>query len=142
MTRKKYEVRGMMEWHPVFKIGRTRLQVSFTGGCLCSGGSTPAYYETADPVVQAVIEGSAVFRSGRIRLASAVKMPDKAPAKKDPESAKEEPAFVLEYEDIEDIYEFLNQQKGVPIDRLNDNDSCFIEAKKLGITLKKKVDPV
>ena len=143
MLRKKYEVRGMMEWHPVFKVGRTRLQVSFTGGYLCAGGSTPAYCETEDPVVQAVIEGSAVFRTGRIRLASSVELPSKAPAAKAPDKAgnnkaEEKPAFVLEYDDIEDIYEFLIHKKGVPIERLSDNDSCFTEAKKLGIMLKKK----
>ncbi|MDE6633099.1 MAG: hypothetical protein K2K23_08890 [Muribaculaceae bacterium] len=142
MLRKKYEVRGMMEWHPVFKVGRTRLQVSFTGGCLCSGGSTPAYYETEDPVVQAVIEGSALFRSGRVRLASSVNVPGSAPAAKDTEKAKDVPAFVFEYEDIEDVYEFLNLKKGVPIAKLSDNDSCFKEAKKLGITLKQKGRPV
>lgn len=67
--KKRYEVSGMMEWHPVFNIGRTRMRVPFTGGHLCGGGITPATYETSDPVVQAVIEDSAAFRSKRIRLA-------------------------------------------------------------------------
>ena len=66
--KKRYEVRGMMEWHPVFRAGRTRLQVSFTGGHLCGGACTPAAYETSDSVVQAVIEASAAFRSGRINV--------------------------------------------------------------------------
>lgn len=66
--RKRYEVTGMMEWHPVFNVGRTRLRVSFTGGHLCGGGTTPAVFETSDPVVQAVIEGSAAFRGNKIRL--------------------------------------------------------------------------
>ncbi|MBO5445672.1 MAG: hypothetical protein J5995_10085 [Muribaculaceae bacterium] len=74
--KKRYEVSGMMEWHPVFCIGRTRMRVSFTGGHLCGGGTTPASYETDDPVVQAVIEGSAEFRRKRIRLAWSRPEPD------------------------------------------------------------------
>lgn len=70
--KKRYEVRGMMEWHTVFAAGRSRIRVSFIGGHLCGGGSTPAVYETSDPVVQKVIERSGAFRSGRIRLAKGV----------------------------------------------------------------------
>lgn len=69
IMKKRYEVRGMMEWHPVFNVGRTRIAVSFTGGHLCGGGTTPAVFETDNPVVQAVIENSDAFRSNRIRLA-------------------------------------------------------------------------
>lgn len=68
MTKKRYDVRGMMEWHPVFSAGRSRLQVSFTGGHLCGGASTPASFETEDPVVQAIIEGSKAFKTGRITI--------------------------------------------------------------------------
>lgn len=67
--RKRYEVRGMMEWHPLFEAGRARLHVAFTGGHLGDGCSVPAAFETGDPVVQRVIESSKEFRSGRIRLA-------------------------------------------------------------------------
>lgn len=67
--KKIYEVRGMMEWHPMFVAGRARIQVSFTGGHLGEGCVTPARYETSDAVVQRVIENSASFRKGRIRLA-------------------------------------------------------------------------
>lgn len=66
MNMKRYEVRGMMEWHPEFRVGRSRLTVPFTGGHLCGGACTPASFETADPVVQIVIEQSAYFRSGMI----------------------------------------------------------------------------
>lgn len=68
--KKRYVVAGMMEWYPIFKVGRMRLQLSFTGGHLCGGASTAASYETSDPVVQKVIESSAEFRNGRIKLAS------------------------------------------------------------------------
>lgn len=67
--RKRYEVDGMMEWHTVFRVGRTSLSVSFTGGHLCGGGTTPAAFETSDPVVQTVIENSESFRNRKIRLA-------------------------------------------------------------------------
>ena len=144
--RKKYEVRGMMEWHPEFKVGKTRIKVSFTGGHLCGGASTPAVFETSDPVVQTVIEKSAAFRSGKIRLGAIVESKDPeipnrnngskdADIPPDPSPVKE---FVLEYDDIEEVYDFLQHQKGVPLERLCSPDSCQTEAKRLGIILKKK----
>ena len=141
--RKKYEVRGMMEWHPEFKVGRTRLQVSFTGGHLCGGACSPAVFETSDPVVQAVIEKSAPFRSGKIRVGAVREEADdmKKPDDKGetvPTVAVTEKQFELEYEDIEEVFEFLNHAKGVPLARLSTNESCFEEAKRLGIILKKK----
>lgn len=83
MTKKRYEVKGMMEWHPVFAVGRARLQVSFTGGYLGDGCSTPAAYETGDPVIQHVIEHSDAFRKGRIRLAWSRGRTAPSPAKKE-----------------------------------------------------------
>lgn len=90
--RKTYEVRGMMEWHPMFKAGRTRIRVSFQGGHMCAGGATAATYATSDPVVQAVIERSEAFRKGKIRLAAS--RPERVEAtaacrpKKEPEAGK------------------------------------------------------
>lgn len=127
MIRKRYEVRGMMEWHPVFKVGRSRLRVSFTGGHLCGGASTPAFYETSDPVVQVVIESSAEFRSKRIRLAMESRIPE--PCQK---------SAIFEYTKEEDIYDYLEHKKGIPVEQLCDMDSCFLEAKRLGVTLVKK----
>ncbi|MDE7419441.1 MAG: hypothetical protein K2N35_04460 [Muribaculaceae bacterium] len=143
MKRKKYEVSGMMEWHPEFKVGRTRLQVSFTGGHLCNGGNTPASYETSDPVVQAVIERSAAFRSGKIRVGKEVDISDSEVDAFDSAESKEESqvaekGFVFEYSDINEVYSFLEDMKGVPAARLCTPESYAVEAKKLGIILKKK----
>lgn len=134
MMKKKYEVPGMMEWHPEFRIGRTKVQIPFTGGHTCGGASTSACYETSDPVVQAIIEGSAPYRGGRIRLKGQSK------EKEHNSSCKKGAgnACVFEYTDIEDVYDFLQREKGIPLDLLCSSDSCFKEAKKLGITLKKK----
>lgn len=139
MKRKKYEVRGMMEWHPEFKVGRTRLQVSFTGGHLCGGASSPAVFETSDPVVQAVIEKSAPFRSGKILVGAVLEVPEDKDVAVSAVSVPEK-KFELEYDDIEEVFEFLQHTKGVPLARLSTNESCFEEAKRLGIILKKKED--
>ena len=82
--KKRYDVRGMMEWHPEFRVGRTRLQVSFTGGHLCGGACTPASFETSDAVVQKVIEDSAAYRSGLISIGMVMDdgHPDRIPSRK------------------------------------------------------------
>lgn len=121
-----------MEWHPIFKVGRMRLQLSFTGGHLCGGATTAACYETSDPVVQKVIEDSEAFRNGRILLASM--------ESRDSSSRLPKPS-VFEYSDLEEVYDYLEQKKGVTLEELNaDEDACFRVAKRLGIILKKKTD--
>lgn len=155
--RKKYEVAGMMEWHPIFMAGKTRVQVSFKGGNLCGGASTAASYETSDPVVQAVIEHSEAFRSGRIRLGRSwedccskssrnfqdKKTPKNPQANKSPRIAKDKPekpkqTFKFEYQNIGQVTDLLHYDKGVPVERLLDEEACRKEAAILGIELIKK----
>lgn len=155
--RKKYEVAGMMEWHPIFMAGKTRIQVSFRGGNLCGGASTAASYETSDPVVQAVIEHSDAFRNGRIKLGRSwkdccSKTPRSSNDKKTPQSPsvdKSSPVvqdkpevpkktFRLEYHDIGEVTDLLHYKKGVPVERLFDEESCRKEAAILGIEIVKK----
>lgn len=146
--KKRYEVRGMMEWHPVFKAGRTLLQVSFTGGCLCGGATTPAAFETSDPVVQKVIESSQAFRSKKITVGDlkeehAKEEQASSPAVKEAVySAGREPCHsIFEYSDEEDIYEFLHYEKGVPLENMKEKGSCYLEAERLGIRLVDKSKP-
>ena len=124
-----------MEWHPEFRVGRGRLQVSFTGGHLCGGASTPASYETADPVVQKVIESSAAFRTGRIVLRGghSVRRSER-PTPHDSASHKK----AMEFDDIDKATDFLQYNKGIPIERLITPDQCVEEARMLGIDLKIK----
>ena len=142
-----------MEWHPEFRVGRSRLQVSFTGGHLCGGASTAASYETSDAVVQAVIESSAAFRRGRIRLVMEGGHSDRrseGPTAQDGAKSAGNCASgaavkmatphesVFEYSKIDDISDFLQFKKGVPLERLHSEADCFKEAEKLGVVLKKK----
>ena len=152
----------MMEWLPEFRVGRGRLQVSFTGGHLCGGACTPASYETSDPVVQKVIESSVHFRQGRIRLVmedghtdrpaigstmlSGAATPEPASEGVLPECVcgvaanvtDSHKGFVFEYSTLDDISDFLQFGKSVPLDRLHSEEDCFREAERLGIVLKKK----
>ncbi|MDE6023214.1 MAG: hypothetical protein K2G13_06900 [Muribaculaceae bacterium] len=155
--RKKYEVAGMMEWHPIFMAGKTRVQVSFKGGNLCGGASTAASYETSDPVVQAVIEHSDAFRIGRIRLGRSweeccthssrnshdKKLSQNPQANKSTGVAKDKPkiskkSFRFEYQNMGQVTDLLHYDKGVPVERLLDEESCRKEAAILGIELIKK----
>ena len=122
-----------MEWHPEFRVGRGRLQVCFTGGHLCGGATTPATYETADPVVQKVIESSKAFRTGRIIVREGPT--DRQTA--EPVACRQN-RYVFEYRNLDDISDFLQFEKGVPLERLFSEEGCFREAERLGISLKKK----
>lgn len=121
---KRYEVRGMMEWHPVFSAGRTRLKVAFTGGHLSAGGCTPASFETSDPVVQRVIESSLPFRRGQIRVmgGAAVSMT----------AAHGQP---MEFSTLGEAQDFLQASKSVPIDGMLTHEDCIAAAARLGIPM-------
>ncbi len=123
MGNKRYEVEGMMEWHPVFKVGRSRLQVSFTGGHLCGGACTPASFTTSDPVVQTVIERSAAYKSGRIRLISP-KVSDKSE--------------VFEYSTLQELFQHLEDNYSINPEELSSMEDAQREADRLNIKLIKK----
>lgn len=128
--KKRYEVAGMMEWHPMFRAGRTRIQVSFTGGHLCGGACTAASCEVADEVVQKVIENSQAFRSGRIRLAHTWEEDIKERVATAPSLSE------MQFESLDLAADFLQFQKGVSLDRLSNEKAIMNEARNVGISLK------
>lgn len=65
---KTYGVYGLMEWSALVGNDNVRMRIDFSGGSVSGYGVIPACYATDDPVVQTLIESSAHFRSGRIRL--------------------------------------------------------------------------
>ncbi len=110
----------MMEWHPVFKVGRSRLRVSFTGGHLCGGACTHASFTTSDPVVQAVIEHSEAYKNDKIICIT-----------------PEEPT-VFEYSTQQELFAYLEDKRNVNPDLLKTFDDAKREAARLNITLKMK----
>ena len=137
MARKTYEVKGMMEWHPVFTVGRTRIQVPFTGGHLGEGSVTAATFETSDSAVQTVIERSDAFRSGRIRLRHTAGMKHHAAGNSpDMPDRKVSGLIEMEFDSIGMASDFLQYDKGVPVERLMDEASCRAEARRLGFVIR------
>lgn len=63
---KRYGVKGLMEWQCTIKSGKARFSFHFSGGTLTGYGVTPAVYETANPLLQQVIESSNYFKTGKI----------------------------------------------------------------------------
>ena len=130
-TRIRYDVRGMMEWHPEFKVGRTRVKIPFTGGHLCGGGCTPASFETEDPVLQKVIESSEAYRSRRIVRGLVMEGRDAGA----PVARGGTHRHRMECATLTDAQEYLLRNKGVLIDDILDPASCISMAEKLGIEL-------
>lgn len=137
MIRKIYEVRGMMEWHPVFTVGRTKIQVPFTGGHLCEGSVNAASFDTSDGVVQTVIENSQAFRCGRIRLRQKFEItaPENRESLPPPDREANPAAVKMEFDDWGLAADFLQYEKGVPVELLMDENSCRAEARKFGLEL-------
>lgn len=139
---KRYEVRGMMEWHPVFSAGRTRLKVTFTGGHLSAGGCTPASFETSDPVVQRVIESSLPFRRGQIRVMGGAAVGMTAPNDQRTDCAYGAAVSMtaahgqpMEFSTLGEAQDFLQASKSVPIDGMLTHEDCIAVAARLGIPM-------
>lgn len=152
----------------MFAVGRARIQVSFTGGHLGDGCQTPAKYSTSDPVVQRVIESSAAYAAGRIRLGASFPEPEPKPGSEpkpepkpaqvaQPEKTAECPVFTqevspalnrskpvdvneFEFEDLESLQDFLNSKKGVAMSKLNGKENCIKEANHLGFRVRLRND--
>ena len=67
-TKKIYGVKGIMEWIAEIQCGKATVTVPFTGGSLSGYGIVPAQYATENPMMQAVIEKSDYYKSGKIFL--------------------------------------------------------------------------
>ena len=68
MKLKKYGAIGVMEWQLNLPVGKATVHVEFKGGFENKYGIHPATFMTTDPIVQAVIERSYYFTSGKIKL--------------------------------------------------------------------------
>lgn len=68
MKLKKYGAIGVMEWQLNLPVGKATVHVEFKGGFENKYGIHPATFMTTDPIVQAVIERSYYFASGKIKL--------------------------------------------------------------------------
>lgn len=130
----RYEVAGMMELHPEFTAGRTRIRIAFRGGHLSNGAITPASFETSDPVLQKVIEASHLYRSGRIRIgkrygecgniSECTALTPITP-----------PSRMLKADSIEDAADKLHFDYDVPLEHLCNEEAVKEMAGKLGLQL-------
>ena len=67
--RKRYGVYGLTEYVARIPAGAAgTVEVQFAGGQISGYGVVPAWFETADPVMQRLIESSPEYLRGRIRL--------------------------------------------------------------------------
>lgn len=65
---KTYAIRGQVESVKVFRLGALSARCLFTGGSVNESGIVPAIYSTNNPITQAVIESSKLFKEGIVQL--------------------------------------------------------------------------
>ncbi|MBD5370499.1 MAG: hypothetical protein HDR80_05030 [Bacteroides sp.] len=66
-TKRTYAISGYVEYMARIPAGPREIDIHFTGGQMSGFGVRPATFETADPVMCRIIEGSALYKGGRIR---------------------------------------------------------------------------
>lgn len=62
-----YGVYGMVEWSTLIPTGGSNLRIDFTNGSISTRGIDPATFTTDIAAVQAAIENSPKFKSGKIK---------------------------------------------------------------------------
>lgn len=150
---KTYGVKGLMEWMCNIPVGKTHLQVEFTGGVLTQYGNTPAKFTTDDMLKQAIIENSKPFKNGKITLLSCIESQedetrrleggktnnetdtDNNETDTDKQQASEA-QNVVEVESLDDAKEYLNQKYGIAVRNLRSRQAIIDAAKECGFSFK------
>lgn len=68
MKTKIYAVRGLLDWQKALYVGGAIIRIHFSGGQMGSNGVIPAKYTTDNEAIQAIIEKTPEFKSGKIFL--------------------------------------------------------------------------
>lgn len=107
MLRKTYGVPGKIETVMVLKSGKNNVVINFKGGSIVDFARHPASYATTNPIHQAIIENSAEFKRGEIKLLSVIEIGETAAApKKSGAGVKEYPEITKTQEAIEVLKEY------------------------------------
>lgn len=133
---KTYGVSGMLEWHTVIRCGRASLRVRFEGGALSGYGVTPAEFTTSNHVAQHIIENSAEFKSGRIKLLRKRSLADEQPDVTESADIEAQAPVrrTVHLSCREDARDWLIANCGVPAASLRSHDSIRSHAALHGIT--------
>lgn len=123
---------GLMEWHAILTAGKAKVHVDFTGGALTGYGVTPAEYSTEDPFIQAVIENSSYYKTGRIITLRTINL---EPEKVKEEKVEEEDVEVLTVAvgSLDDARDYLVENHGMSASSLRSKKSILENGVKVGV---------
>lgn len=113
--KKTYGVDGLIDWQTEIRAGKARLVVSFSGGGLTSFGVTPATYTTDNLLYQHIIENSAQFKSGKIRLLRSVMLDSAQPEAVTKEAPKKKLVDVDSVSNCADARMWLRENKNISL---------------------------
>ena len=139
MAKKVYGVIGMMEWHALIPIGKSSLNVKFTGGTLTGYGVTPAKYTTSDAVIQKMIENSEHFKNGKIKLlrvfetAESKEVPVIESKNDDITSIDDKELEMVEVTSLDDAKEYLKDKFNVSWNKLKSKSAIIETAQTHGV---------
>lgn len=97
----------------VLKSGKNVVVINFKGGSIVDFARHPASYATTNPIHQAIIENSAEFKRGEIKLLSCIEIGETAAA------PKKSGAGVKEYPDVTKTQDAIEVLKGLGVDPAN-----------------------
>lgn len=135
---KIYSIRGQVESVRIFRLGVLSARCLFTGGSVNESGIVPAIYSTNNPITQAVIESSKLFKDGVVQLQESI----------EEESDLQVPDSESEGDDTSksgmDFPEVTNSQAAkailmaepynVPLVELQNKEATKAKAAELGVT--------
>ena len=127
---KVYGVKGLMEWNALIPVGKSFLRVHFTDGSLSGYGVSPAVYRTSDEFTQQLIEGSDLFKRGKIYLVATY---GDQPEKK--ENSVVSNLKEMEFSSYEAAKEYLAEEYEVSRVKMRSNVAVIEQGKAVGINI-------
>ena len=133
---KIYEIKGVVECSRVFRLGKLCVRCVFSGGAVNETGTVPAVYSTNNPVTQAVIENSELFKEGRISIQSEIQ--EDSDKNSNEENRKEEKSGWTDFPDVKNSQMakdvLMSEPFNISLAELTNKISIQTKAKELSIT--------
>lgn len=92
MVHKTYGIFGYIEYTAEIAVGKAHLSIHFDKGSVNAHGTYPATYTSKNPIEQAIIENSPLFKQERIKFIRATEVADE----EEPVAVSEEAPAVQE----------------------------------------------
>lgn len=138
MATKRYEITGLTRFNTFVDVDNKRVELNFTSGITYY--NKPASFTTKDKKLQEAIEGTELFKSGRLYIARVIEDVTDKPIEvkiikeeKDEKKAVEVVGDTLEFESLKELQLYLVKKYKVPFIEIRSRENSLKKAEELDL---------